>query len=160
MSDAHDVLAHANELTGPGNQNRIKGILAELNTILNRESPKIAQITDQILSLAEHADSVVVSAKPIPHNVNQAATKVNNILDTIREPLTKDLNELHAAIQQARNVLAGAQNVLDTNKQDMAETVRNLRAASENIRAMTETLKQRPWNLIRTTQPEDRKVPQ
>jgi phospholipid/cholesterol/gamma-HCH transport system substrate-binding protein len=159
-SEVRTVVANMNEITGPPNQKRIAESLGELNRILNRESPKIAQITDQISTLAKHADSVVVSAKPIPPNFEQAVTKANDILDMIREPLRKDLTELHAAIQQANQVLAGVQNVLGANGQDVAETVRNLRSASENIRALTETLKQRPWNLVRTTQPADRKVPQ
>jgi len=158
-SDARKVLANANEITGPPNQKRIAEILAELNTIVNRESPKIARITDQISTLSKRVDSLVASAKPIPPNIDLAVTKVNNILDANREPLTKDLAELHAALQQAREVLASVHNVLGANGEDMTETVRNLRAASENIRALTETLKQRPWNLVRTTQPSDRKVP-
>ena len=72
----------------------------------------------------------------------------------------KDLADLNTVIQQAHDTLAGVQNILGENRQDMAETVQNLHAASENVRALTETLKQRPWNLIRTTQPVDRKVPQ
>jgi len=74
--------------------------------------------------------------------------------------LKKDLTELHAAIQQARDTLASVQDVIGDNRTELNETVRNLNAASENIRALTETLKQRPWNLIRTTQPPERKVPQ
>ena len=159
-SKAQTGLANVNKITGPANQQRIAGILAELNTTLDRESPKINQITDQIASLTNHADSVVVSAKPIMPNANNAVTKVNDILDGIREPLTKNLNELQDAIQQASRVLAGVQNVLGANGQDLSETVENLRAASENIRALSETLKERPWNLIRTTQPSERKVPQ
>jgi phospholipid/cholesterol/gamma-HCH transport system substrate-binding protein len=159
-SEARTVLANVNEITGPPNQKRIAETLAELNTMLNRESPKIAHITDQISTLAKHADSVVSSAKPIPQNVDQAVTKANNLLDEIREPLMNNLTELKDAMQQARDVLTGMQNVLGDNRPDLNETVRNLRTASENIRAMTETLKQRPWNLIRTTHPPDRKVPQ
>ena len=157
---AQIAVANVNEITGPRNQKRIAGILAEFNTMLNRESPKIAKITDEISVLAKHADSLVLSAKPIPPNVNQAVTKANNILDDIREPLKKDLTELHAAIQQARDTLASVQDVIGDNRTELNETVRNLNAASENIRALTETLKQRPWNLIRTTQPPERKVPQ
>jgi phospholipid/cholesterol/gamma-HCH transport system substrate-binding protein len=157
---AQIAAANVNEITGPRNQKRIAGILAEFNTMVNRESPKIAKITDEISTLAKHADSLVLSAKPIPPNVNQAVTKANNILDDIREPLKKDLTELHAAIQQARDTLASVQNVIGDNRPELNETVRNLNAASENIRALTETLKQRPWNLIRTTQPPERKVPQ
>lgn len=157
---AQTALGNINDITGPANKKRIAGILAELNTMLDRESPKIAQITDEISMLAKHADSVIVSAKPIPPHIDQAVTKVNDILDGVREPLTKDLAELQTALQQARDVLAGVQNVLGVNGEDLAETIQNLRAASENVRDMTETLKQRPWNVIRTSQPSERKVPQ
>lgn len=159
-SEAQTALVNVNQITGRANQQRIAGILAEFNAMLDRESPKISRITDQIGSLTKHADSVVVSAKPIMPNANNAVTKLNDILDGIGEPLTKDLNELQDTIQQASRVLAGVQNVLGENGQDLSETVENLRAASENIRALTETLKERPWNLIRTTQPSERKVPQ
>jgi len=159
-SDARTMLANANELTGPANQKRIEAILSELNTILDRESPKISHITDQMSLLAKHANSVLYAAKPIPANVDRAVTKANDLLDEIREPLTRDLTEIQTVIQQARETLADIQDVFGENRQDMAETVQNLRAASENVRALTETLKQRPWNAIRTTQPVDRKVPQ
>ena len=159
-SDMRTVLGNANEMIGPSNQKRIASILSELDNILNRESPKIARITDQMSLLAKHADSVLYSAKPIPANVDRAVTKANDLLDAVRDPLTKDLTEIQTVIQEARETLAGIQNVLGENRQDMAETVQNLRTASENVRALTDTLKQRPWNLIRTTQPIDRKVPQ
>jgi ABC-type transporter Mla subunit MlaD len=159
-SQARTVLSNLTETTGPANRKRIAGILSQLNTMLNRESPKIAQITDHISVLTKHADSLVVSANPIPPNVNQSVTKVNSILDAAREPLLRDLNQLQAAIRRADDVLASVQNVVGDNREDLAETVRNLRTASENVRALTETLKERPWNIVRTSQPADRKVPQ
>jgi len=45
------------------------------------------------------------------------------------------------------------------NEDGIRQTVRSLQTASENVRLLSETLKERPWNLIRTTQPPDRKVP-
>jgi phospholipid/cholesterol/gamma-HCH transport system substrate-binding protein len=157
--DIRTVLGNANEITGPSNQKRIASILSEFEGILNRESPKIARITDEMSALVQHADSLVYSAKPIPANINDAVTKANDLLAAVREPLVKDLADLNTVIQQAHDTLAGVQNVLGENRADVAETVQNLRAASENVRALTETLKQRPWNLVRTTQPVDRKVP-
>lgn len=158
--DIRTVLGNANEITGPSNQKRIASILSEFEGMLNRESPKIARITDEMSTLVQHADSLVYSAKPIPANINDAVTKANDLLATVREPLVKDLADLNTVIQQAHDTLAGVQSVLGENRQDVAETVQNLRDASENVRALTESLKQRPWNLVRTTQPVDRKVPQ
>jgi len=158
--DIRTVLGNANEITGPSNQKRIASILSEFEGMLNRESPKIARITDEMSTLVQHADSLVYSAKPIPANINDAVTKANDLLAEVREPLVKDLADLNTVIQQAHDTLAGVQSVLGENRQDVAETVQNLRDASENVRALTESLKQRPWNLVRTTQPVDRKVPQ
>ena len=50
--------------------------------------------------------------------------------------------------------------MVSTNEGDIAATMRNLRITSENVRALTESIKQRPWSLVRTKQPADRRVPQ
>jgi hypothetical protein len=84
--DARKFLANLNEISGPRNQKQIEGILADLNTLLKRESPKIAQITDQISALAKHADSVVESVEPVFANVDRRDLPTDNI---------------HAAIQRA-----------------------------------------------------------
>jgi hypothetical protein len=39
------------------------------------------------------------------------------------------------------------------------DTIENLRTATQNLDELTESVKQRPWSLIRIKQPEDRKVP-
>jgi len=57
------------------------------------------------------------------------------------------------------SLLSSMQNVVRTNEGDITETMHNLRTTSENVRALSESLKQRPWNLIRTMQPGDRRVP-
>ena len=158
--DARTFLANLNQISGAQNQKRIGQILANVDTLLERESPKIAQITDQISELAKHADSVVRSVEPVVAHVDQAVGDVDHTVDAIREPLTKDLTELESTLQAAHTVLVDVQNIVGSNEADIGETVRNLRSASENVRVMTESLKQRPWSLIRTKQPADRRIPQ
>lgn len=158
--EARTLLGNLNEISGPRTQKQVDQILSELNTVLERESPKIAQITDQISMLAEHADSVVGSVGPVVANMDRAVTNVNNTVDAVREPLTKNLADLDITIQQAQKLLAGVQNIVGFNEGAIADTVDNLRATSENVRALSDSLKQRPWSLIRTTQAADRRVPQ
>ena len=154
--DARTVLANLNQISGVQNQKRIGRILGNVDTLLERESPKIAQITDQISELAKHADSVVGSVEPVLDHADLAVAHVDNTVDA----LTKDLTQLEGTIQAANTVLADVQSVVGSNEADIGETVRNLRSASENVRVLTESLKQRPWSLIRTKQPADRRVPQ
>jgi phospholipid/cholesterol/gamma-HCH transport system substrate-binding protein len=158
--DARTLLANLNQISGAPNQKRIEQILANINTMLNQESPKIAQITDQISELTKHADSVIGSVEPVVKHMDQTVVDVDSTVIAIREPLTKDLAQLGTTLQAAQTVLADVQNVVGSNEADIDETVRNLRTASENVRVMSDSLKQRPWNLIRTKQPADRRVPQ
>jgi len=158
--DARTMLGNLNQISGAQNQKRIGEILASLDTVLNREAPKIAQITDQISELTKHADSVIGSVEPVVKHVDQAVVNVDNTVTAIREPLTKDLGELESTLQTAHKLLSDIQNVVGSNEGDIGETVRNLRTASENVRVLSDSLKQRPWSLVRTKQPADRRIPQ
>ena len=117
------------------------------------DKPASAQITDQISELAKHADSVVGSVDPLVNNLDQAVANVDNTVNSIRASLTKDLTELENTLHAARTLLVGVQDIVGSNEGDRGETVRNLRSASENVRVMSDSLKQRPWSLIRTKQP-------
>jgi ABC-type transporter Mla subunit MlaD len=157
--EARAALANVREISGTKNQRQIESILAELNTMLRRESPNIAHITERITSLTGHAEDVVLSFKPLLANVDRTVTNVSATVDAVREPLTKDLAELQRTLEDARALIDSVQRVVGDNDDDIHQTVRSLRTAAENVRLLTETLKERPWNLIRTTQPPDRKVP-
>jgi phospholipid/cholesterol/gamma-HCH transport system substrate-binding protein len=151
--EARAVLANFREISGTKNQKHVEAILAELNTMVRRESPNIAHITERITALTGHADELVVSVKPLVANVSTT-------VDAIREPLTRDVAELQRTLENARALIDSVQRVVGDNEGDIHQTVQSLRTASENVRLLSETLKERPWNLIRTTQPSDRKVPQ
>ena len=156
---ARTVLANLDEISGPWNQKKIDGILTELDTLMQRESPKIDQITDQISAVAKRADTAVASIEPLLGNMDRTVTNLNSTVDAVRDPLLKSLNEVEPVLKQARTVLASVRNVVGANEESIAETIQNLHAASENIEELAQTLKQHPWNLLRITQPPDRKVP-
>jgi molybdopterin-guanine dinucleotide biosynthesis protein A len=59
----------------------------------------------------------------------------------------------------ARQLLADMQVLVRANNYKIDDTIENLRTATENLDDLTESVKQRPWSLVRIKQPEDRKVP-
>ncbi len=157
--EARTTLANLREITGAKNQKQIESTLAELNTMVGRESPKIARITERLTALTGHADDLVVSIKPVVTNLDHTVTNVSTTVDAVREPLTHDLAELQRTLENARALVDSVRGVVGDNEDDIQQTMRSLRTASENVRLLSETLKERPWNLIRTTQPGDRTVP-
>ena len=84
---------------------------------------------------------------------------MNGTISGLREPIRTDLTELQTTLQQAKNLLAEIRGVVRTNDFKIDDTVENLRVATDNLGQLTDQLKQRPWSLIRTKQPKDRKLP-
>ena len=145
-SDTRSLLANLNTVTGKSNQQKLQAILDNVNGMLATERPKIDRLTDRVNTLAEHADATV-------QNVNGTVTDV-------REPLRKDLTELQSTLQQAKALLADMQVVVRANDYKIDDTVENLRTATDNLDQLTDSLKQRPWSLIRVKQPKERTIPQ
>ena len=145
-SDTRSLLANLNNVTGKPNQQRVRAILDNVDGLLATERPKIDRLADQLNTLAEHTDTTV-------QNVNGTVT------DT-REPLRNDLAELQATLQQARALLSDMQVVVRANDYKIDDTIENLRTATDNLDQLTDSLKQRPWSLVRIRQPKERNVPQ
>ena len=142
--DAHSLLANLNAVTGTPNQRRIRDVLDNVNGMLETERPKIDRLTDQLNALSQHADDTIQN--------------VNGTVSDVREPIRKDLAELQNTLLQAKQLLADMQVLVRANDYKIDDTIENLRTATENLGQLTESVKQRPWSLIRIKQPEDRKV--
>jgi phospholipid/cholesterol/gamma-HCH transport system substrate-binding protein len=78
----------------------------------------------------------------------------------LHDPIRRDLVDLQNTLDEAKGLLANLQVVVRANDSKIDDTIENLRIATDNLDQLTESLKQRPWSLIRIRQPEDRKVPQ
>ena len=144
--DARILLANLNTVTGKPNQQKIQAVLDNVNGMLANERPKIDRLTDQLNTLAQHADATV-------QNVNGTVTDA-------REPLRKDLTELQTTLQQAKALLTDIQVTVRANDYKIDDTVENLRTVTDNLDQLTDSLKQRPWSMIRIRQPKEREVPQ
>ena len=143
--DARGLLANLNSVTGAPNRRKIREILDNVDAMLATERPKIDRLTDQLGALSQHADETIQN--------------VNGTVSDVREPVRKDLAELQNTLLETKRLLADMQVLVKANDYKIDDTIENLRTATENLDDLTESVKQRPWSLIRIKQPEDRKVP-
>jgi phospholipid/cholesterol/gamma-HCH transport system substrate-binding protein len=143
--DARTVLANLNSLTGPPNQRKVRELLDNVDAMLATDRPKIDRLIDQLNTVSQHADETIQN--------------VNGTVSEVREPARKDLAELQDTLLEAKHLLADMQVLVKANDFKIDDTIENLKTATENLDDLTESVKQRPWSLIRIRQPEDRKVP-
>jgi len=144
--DTRGLLANLNNMTGESNQRRVQTILSRVDGLLATEGPKIDRLTDQLMAVTQHADGAI-------QNVDGTVTE-------LRAPLRNDLIELQNTLQAAHTLIDNMQTIVRANDYKINDTVENLRVATDNLGQLTDSLKQRPWSLIRIKPPQERKVPQ
>jgi ABC-type transporter Mla subunit MlaD len=143
--NVNHLLANLDTMTGPPNQKKVQAILDNIDRLVADERPKIDRLTDKLTSVAEHADDTIQN--------------VNGTVNDVRDPIRKDLVELQTALEQAKGLLQSMQTVVRANDYKIGDTVENLREATDNLNQFTNSLKQRPWSLVRIKQPDDHQVP-
>jgi ABC-type transporter Mla subunit MlaD len=158
-TDTRTLLANLNTVTGPTNQKQIETLLKQTNGLLADERPKIDHIADQVLALSQHANAVMGKAGPVVDHADGAIQNVNATLGDLHEPMRKDLVELQKTLTEARGLLANMQVMVKANDNKIGDTIENLRIATGNLDQLTDSLKQRPWSLVRIRQTKDRKIP-
>lgn len=92
-------------------------------------------------------------------HADETIQNLNGTVSDVREPVREDLAELQKTLLQTKALLADMQVMVRANDYKINETIENLRLATDNLGQLTESVKQRPWSLIRIKQPEDRQVP-
>jgi phospholipid/cholesterol/gamma-HCH transport system substrate-binding protein len=143
--NVNHLLANLDTMTGPRNQKKVQAILDNIDRVVADARPKIQRLTDQLTRATDHADETI-------QNVNGTVT-------VLRDPVRKDLAELQSTLEEARGLLHSVQIVVRANDYKIDDTVENLREATDNLNQFTNSLKQRPWSLVRVKQPEDHQVP-
>lgn len=150
--DARTVLGNLNAMTGKPNQERINAMLAQMSRLVTNAGPKIDGMLDQV-------SQVTAKLGPVVDHADGAIQNVSGTVSEIRDPLRNDLAELQTTLQEAKGLLANMQVMVRANDSRVDETLENLRITTQNLSDLSNSVKQRPWSMIRIKQPEDRKVP-
>jgi len=157
--DAHNLMTNVTEMTSKPNQQRVTEILKNADDMIARISPKVDQIADQVQKLTTDANGIVAKVGPVVDNANATVTNANDTITALREPLQTDLAEVRKTLDQVRGLIGDVQAGMRTKDQSVTDIIENLRMATDNLNDLTESVKERPWSLIRIKQPPDRSVP-
>jgi phospholipid/cholesterol/gamma-HCH transport system substrate-binding protein len=150
--DTRKLLANLNDATDTTNRRHLAGILANTDTT-------VAQLSPQLLKLTQNANDVVARLGPTVDNVNTTVSNANGTITALRGPSQADLAELQRTLVQTRELVDSLQVLVRANTQNTTYTLENLRMATDNLNQLSESVKERPWSLVRIRQPKARNVP-
>lgn len=152
VTDGQRLIDNLNQMTDKPNQQRVASILANADTMVARTSPRVDQLSDQLVKLTNDANRVMAKLGPAVDNLNATVSNANQTITSLREPTQADLVEV-------RKALLELQAQMRAKDQDITYTLENVRMMTDNLNELTESVKERPWSLVRIREAKDRKVP-
>jgi len=138
--NANDLVRNLNDRVG-----ELKETLARVNDLLDTQNR--ANISGSLSNL---------KLSPLIDNFQKASAQANDALTQLNATLGEDRPDLRQAITSLRQALGSAavltdqlNGTLNTNSENLDEIIDNLRNVTENLNSFTETIKTRPYTLIR-----------
>jgi phospholipid/cholesterol/gamma-HCH transport system substrate-binding protein len=145
------TLDRVNDLLNAQNRANISASLANVRGMLDEDRPAIH-------SAINNLNDTTAKIGPLVDNFQKAATQANQTLADVDATIGEDRPDLHQAIASLRQALGSAavltdqlNSTLDTNTENIDEILDNMRRVTENLTSFTETIKTRPYTLIRSS---------
>lgn len=158
-SKADTLLKNLNEVTNEKNRQNLTGVLENANGMLTRNGPKIDAIASNLQSTSKKLQPLMDDIRKATEKLNALSDQLNGTLVENRPQLKKDLAELETTLASAQQLMGDIQSLLESNRSDIDAMLENFRRSSENLKQFTDTVKERPFSLIRIKPKPDRKVP-
>jgi len=156
-ADLKVTIVRVNELLSAENRANLSATLAGTRGLIEENRP-------QIKSTIQHLDSVSQKLEPLLQDLhkdseeaNQALTHLDAVLGENSADVRQSVIELRKSLTTLTDITGRLDQTLDVNTENIDELLDNFRRVSQNLKEFTNTIKRRPYTLIRATNPPDHK---
>jgi phospholipid/cholesterol/gamma-HCH transport system substrate-binding protein len=155
VTDLKVTVSRVNDLLNSENRANLSAVLADSRGMIQENRP-------QLKSTLEHLNEASGQIQPVLDDLRKTAAQANQTLDHVDAMIGENRPDLHQSILELRQSLATVTSLtgrldqtVDVNSDNIDEVLDNFRHVSENLKELTDTIKARPYLLIRSsTQPE------
>ena len=151
------TIARVNDLINDQNRASIAASLSNARGMLEENRPKIK-------SSISNLDAASAKVAPLLDDFKATVKRAEDALAHLDETLGENRTDIRAAVADLRKTLASAaaltsqlDNTFNYNAENIDEILENIRHTTENLKEFTDTIKARPYTLIRSSSAPDRK---
>jgi phospholipid/cholesterol/gamma-HCH transport system substrate-binding protein len=157
LTELKVTIARVNDLLNDKNRQNISGSLGNLNGMLAEDRPKVSATLTNLQTASAKIVPVLDDLKKTMAEANTALSHVDAVVVENRADIRAIVVKLRETLTTASALMDEIKDTADNNVDNIDEILINVRAASENLRELTEELKTRPSTLIRGSGIKDRK---
>jgi phospholipid/cholesterol/gamma-HCH transport system substrate-binding protein len=154
---ARATLARLDTFLSPANRTQVEKILATLDDVTREGGAAVRQALEHLAAASQRLDATVGTVQEV---LAENRSDVRESVRTLRADLERVggvIAEVERTLEIAQRTLAETQQTVShvdqfviDNREGLDETLTDLRRSSQNLRELTQSVKERPWTLLRT----------
>jgi phospholipid/cholesterol/gamma-HCH transport system substrate-binding protein len=153
VTELQVTVARVNDLLNDKNRANLSASIGNVRGLLEENrKPLHTTIT--------HLDDASAKFAPLLDDLKKTNADARQTINSLEGTIAENRTDLRQSIADLRRLLETANNVTDqldrtlnANGENIDDILSNFRHASQNLRQFTETLKQRPYSLLRSSMP-------
>ncbi len=146
------LLVRVNDLLGDENRAHISNMLANTDTLLDQS--------------ANNLSGIIANMNKLTGQLQSLSGKLDQMMANNTEGLQNTLKQLNGTLAHADTLLVAlsrtsqsVNGIVAHNQTSFYEAMQNLQDATQNFEQFSRSIKERPWNLVRKSNPSERKLP-
>jgi phospholipid/cholesterol/gamma-HCH transport system substrate-binding protein len=157
--NANQLVNNLNAVVGPENREHLNTALANADSLLAESRPRLNKTLANLETASGKLGPTVDNANTTISKTNTLADHLNTLVAENRKEIHDVLLRLQTSLQAAQRLVNNLDDTLENNRNNLDETLENIRISSQNLKQFTDTVKQRPFSLIRVKTEKDRLPP-
>ena len=156
-ADLKVTVDRVNELLSAENRANLSATLAGTRGVIEENRPRIKSTIQHLDSVSQKLEPLLQDLHKDSEEANQALTHLDAVLGENSADVRQSVIELRKSLTTLTDITGRLDQTLDVNTENIDELLDNFRRVSQNLKEFTNTIKRRPYTLIRATNPPDHK---
>ena len=151
------TLARVNDLLSDTNRANLAGTLAETRGMIAENRAPVKAAVQNLNSASGKLEPLLEDLRKTSAQANQTLNHVDSLIGDNRADVRQAVIDLRRSLATVTDLTEHLDQTLDVNSDNIDELLENLRHVSQNLKEFTNTIKTRPYTLIRSATPPEHK---
>ncbi len=156
-SELKVTVDRVNDLLNLQNRANLSATLANTRGMIEEDRPLVRSSLQHVNSVSEKLEPLLADFRKTSEEANKAIDHIDSLVGENRADVRQAVAELRRTLTNMTDLTAHLNQTLDVNSENIDELLDNFRHVSENLKEFTNTIKSRPYTLIRSSNPREHK---
>jgi phospholipid/cholesterol/gamma-HCH transport system substrate-binding protein len=152
------TIGRVNDLLSAENRANLSGTLAQTHQMIAENRPQVKATLAHLNSSSEKLGPLLEDLRKTSAQANQTLDHVDAMIGENRADVRQAVVELRKSLNNVTSLTGRLDQTLDVNSENIDELLENLRHVSQNLKEFTDTIKTKPYTLIRSSSPREHKT--